>query len=204
MIFHDITTDTKDIYRLEENEKFVFFLHNRSGDLTFELAGAGAEAHIFACFVGKNQDKQTLRITQHHLAPHTLSSALVKSALSDESEFTYEGLIRIEPAGQGGDASQESRSLLLSKNAKAFSKPALEILADDVRCRHAATVSPLNSEQLFFAQSRGLSPRQSKELLVEGFFKRAFDKMNALGIDANKLPLNAQVQMTNSKSNPKL
>lgn len=182
MFFKDISTDTQEKYQLKENEQCVFFLFNRSGNITFELAGVKAEAHIFACCIGDKKAQSTLHITQHHLAPHTRSSALVKSALSDESTFTYEGLIRIEPSAHGSDASQESRALLLSPDARAFSKPALEILQDDVRCHHAATTSSLDPEQLFFARSRGLSPDQAEHLLVNGFFQDTIEKMNALGV----------------------
>lgn len=187
MKFINITNDTQSTYRLEKGERCVFFMQNRSGELTFELAGTGAEAHVFAFFFGRGNDQATLRITQKHSAPDTVSSALVKSALSDKAEFTYEGLIRIEKSAHGADASQESRALLLSPQARAFAKPALEILADDVSCRHAATTSPLNPEALFFAASRGLSPEQARELLVQGFFNDALEKMENLGVEKLKL-----------------
>lgn len=180
MRFVDISTDTKNAYALDKNEKCVFYMLNRSGELTFELSGTGAKAHIFAFFMGQGDDQATLRITQRHLAPDTVSSALVKSVLSDGSSFTYEGLIRIAKQARRSDASQESRSLLLSRNARAFAKPALEILADDVRCRHAATTSSLDKEQLFFAASRGLSEEQAKRLLVDGFLNEAIEKMERI------------------------
>lgn len=177
MKFLDVTNDTKNLYTLKENEKCVFFILNRSGAITFELAGRGAEAHIFAFFVGRNNDKGTLAITQKHTAPETTSHALAKSVLFDASEYAYEGLIAIGKQADRSDASQESRALLCSPLAQASSKPSLEILANDVLCRHAATASPLNAEALFFAESRGLSGAQAEQLLILGFFRSSLDEM---------------------------
>lgn len=178
----DITNDTQNTYTLGENERSSFFMLNRSGKITFDLAARGAEAHIFSFFIGKNETKGVLAITQKHSAPQTTSHALAKSVLFDTSEYTYEGLIAIANGADQSDASQECRALILSPSARAIAKPALEILADDVRCRHAATASPLNPEALFFAKSRGLSETQAEQLLIRGFFNEAIEKMSALGV----------------------
>jgi Fe-S cluster assembly protein SufD len=187
MVFRDISTEKQTTYRLGANEKAVFFMLNRSGNLVFELAGTGAEAHIFALFTGKGADKAGLAITQRHLAPKTISHALIKSALSDQASFVYDGLIRIEQGAVSSDASQECRTLLLSPDATSSTKPALEILVDDVSCRHAATTSSIDAEQLFFAQSRGLSKAQATELLVHGFFKDILDRMITLNADKESM-----------------
>lgn len=187
MVFKDITNDTETIYQLHENERAVFFMFNRGGEITFELLGKGAEAHIFVFYVGKNNDSEKLHVIQKHVAPHTTSSLLTKSVLFGASEFTYEGLIHIAKIGEHTDASQESRSLLLSPEARSFTKPSLEILASDVKCRHAATTSPLNKESVFFAQTRGLSITQATELLIHGFFNEAFDRMKKLGANTTDL-----------------
>ncbi len=180
MQFKDISTDQKTLYRLKENEQRVFFMLNRGGEITFELVGAGAEAHIFSFFIGKNTQTEKLIVLQKHLAPNTVSSALIKNVLFDTSAFTYEGLIHIAQSGKGSDASQECRTLLLSPRAQMFTKPALEILADDVKCRHAAAVSPINQEALFFAMARGLSASQAQELIISGFLRSALEALNIL------------------------
>lgn len=180
MQFKNITTDTQTTYRLKENEQCIFFMFNRSGDITFDLVGAKAEAHIFSFFVGKNTDKNSLHIRQNHFAPKTTSHALIKSIASDESICSYEGTIFIDKNAPESDASQESRALLLSPNAFVSMKPSLEILANDVKCHHRATASPINAEALFFAKTRGLSSSQAKELLISGFWNDALEKMNAL------------------------
>lgn len=180
MQFKDISHDTKTVYRLKEREQVVFFLLNRSGDITFELSGFSAEAHVFAFFIGKQSNQYTLTISQNHLAPQTISRVLVKSILHDESSFSYQGTLHIAKEATLSDASQENRNLLLSPEAKAFSEPILEILTNDVRCHHAATTSALNAGQLFFAQTRGLSPKQAEELLTWGFLQSSLDTLETL------------------------
>jgi|SRR3989338_3804727 len=206
MIFKDISNETQNLYRLGTNEKRVFFLLNRSGEITFELAGAGAEAHIFSFFIGRNADKGTLKLFQRHLAPRTTSHALIKSVLSDEAEDAYEGLIFIDKQAIQSDASQESRAILLSPLARAYLKPTLEILADDVRCRHAATASPLSPESLFFAQARGLSSNQASRMLVMGFFNDALGKIGALGINVKNMQnkLISELQQVSINQNVKI
>lgn len=182
MHFKDISTDQKTLYRLKENEQCVFFMFNRSGEVTFELTGINAEAHIFSFFIGKGADRMMLRILQKHLAPKTTSHTLIKSVVTDEAECSYEGCISIDKKASHSDASQESRALLLSPRATMSMKPILEILTNDVKCRHAATASPLNKEALFFAQTRGLSSLQAKKLLIDGFWQDALSRIEALGV----------------------
>lgn len=180
MRFIDISTDTKSLYTLTENEQVVFFMWNRDGEITFELRGAGAEAHVFAFFTGKNDDQKILTINQKHLSPRTASHVLVKSILNDQASFAYQGTIHISKDAPLSDASQENRNLLLSEKARASSAPTLEILNNDVRCHHAATTSPLNREQLFFAETRGLSRTQAEELLIRGFLQSSIDALGKL------------------------
>lgn len=180
MRFLDISTDTKTHYQLNDNEQVVFFMLNRTGTITIELAGSGATAHVFALYSGKGTLKQSLTLTHKHLAPDTISSVLIKSALDDQSSFSYDGAIEIAPDAHRSDASLESRALLLSADARATARPTLEILAHDVICHHAATTSPVNSEALFFARSRGLSLKQSEKLLIAGFFGEAIEKIDRI------------------------
>ena len=187
MKFQDITNDTEKTYTLKKNEKCVFFMFNRSGDIVFKLTETGAEAHIFSFDVLTDAHQETLRLTQKHSATRTTSSALIKSALFDAGEFTYDGLIHIGKRAAQTNASQESRSLLFSPLVQIHVKPTLEILASDVKCRHAATTSPLKEESLFFAESRGLSKAQATRLLVHGFFNEALQQMQALGIDITEI-----------------
>lgn len=171
MIFKDISHDKKKIYTLGENERVSFFLLNRSGEITFRLTAPGAEAHIYALYTGKNEDRHTLSITQHHLAPQTKSSALVKSVLDDTASFSYFGTIRIEKKASRAIATQENRNLLLSLTASVETNPTLVILNHEVICHHAATTSAPKAEQLFALASRGIPRADAIRLIAEGFQK---------------------------------
>ena len=183
----DISHDKQKTYRLKENERCVFFLLNRSGEITFELLGENAQAYIFAFFLGENTQRYTLNLIQKHLARETVSQALIKSTLAGTSSLEYRGTVTIGKAAYQSDASQESRALLLSKEANIVVQPNLEILAHDVRCHHAATTSPLNSDQVFYAKSRGLSDKDARDMLTDGFLAEALEKMSALGVDTTSL-----------------
>lgn len=183
MDYRDISTDTETHYRLATGKRTVFFLLNRTGEITIELAGPGAEAHVFALYAGQDDMRHALSLTQRHLAPDTVSSALVKATLDKKASFAYDGAISITPVAHRSDASQESRTLLLSPDARAIARPALEILAHDVRCHHAATTAPLSDDSLFFAESRGLSKEAARRLLIHGFFHDVLERMEALGAE---------------------
>ncbi len=173
----DITADKRKTYTLRKNERCVFLMFNRSGEITFELAGIGAEARIFAFFIGTKNVKGALSITQKHLAARTASRALIKNVLFDESECDCAGLINVNKQARESDVSQEIRSLLLSPLARVSAKPALEIFANDIKCRHAATAGALNPEALFFTRARGLSLSQAENLLACGFIQSSLDEM---------------------------
>ena len=177
MIFKDISNDKKKIYTLGENERIVFFLHNRSGDIEFKLAGTGAEAHVFALFSLSEDNRIASKITQIHLAPNTKSSLMGRSILSDRSSFDWQGLIKIKKNSFLSEGHQEMRNLLLSEEASASALPSLEIENNMVKCGHASTTSSLNKESLFFLQSRGFSESEASRILVEGFANDLFEKL---------------------------
>jgi Fe-S cluster assembly scaffold protein SufB len=181
MLFTDITHSQQNTFTINTPGKHVFFLFNRSGEVVFDVAVPGAEAYIFALFAGKGEEKFSLRVKQHHTAPQTLSRLLVKSVLREQSQLRSEGLIRIEKEAQASDAEQTSRHLLLSSQVQVFTQPDLEILADDVQCRHAATVSKINPEHIFYATSRGLSASEAEQLLTKGFVADFFETIERVG-----------------------
>jgi len=107
---------------------------------------------------------------QNHLAPNTTSDLLYKGALTDESRSVWQGMIYVAPGSVGTDGFQANRNLILSKGARADSIPGLEILADDVRCTHGATIGKIDEDEIFYLLSRGIPRREAEELIVTGFF----------------------------------
>lgn len=173
----DITNDSETTYRLIENEQVVFLMKNRDGEVIFELAGPGAAAHVFAFYSGTDDVRFTPRIIQRHLAPDTLSSSTVRARLNGSSSLRYRGLVEITKAASSSDARQDIRALLLSPDSSASAVPELEIDTDDVSCSHAASIAPPDAEQLAYLATRGLSKAWATELLAEGFFKEARERI---------------------------
>ena len=183
----DISADTNPCYRIATSETVVFFVLNRAGDISLELSHPGARVHVFAFYTGRGPERKSLSLKQGHLAPDTVSSATVKTALDDQASFAYDGTIRISKDAHRSDARQESRALLLSPGARAYARPALEILAHDVKCRHAATAGPPGEESLFFVTSRGISENAARKLLTQGFFQETLEQMEKLGVPEDEL-----------------
>ncbi len=87
-------------------------------------------------------------------------------------------MIRVEPDAQRTNAYQENRNLLLSDSAHADSIPGLEIMANDVRCTHGATLGRVDREQLFYLMTRGLTRGEAERLIVRGFFQDILDRID--------------------------
>ena len=141
------------------------------------LTEPGARSTVHGLGFGyRNQEFDHFTL-QEHLAPNTASDLLYKTALRDEARSTYLGVIRIVPEAQGSAAYQTDRNLLLSGSPKADSLPVLEILADDVSCSHAAAVGPVDRDQIYYLQSRGISKADAERMLVDAFFRELTDAL---------------------------
>jgi Fe-S cluster assembly protein SufD len=114
---------------------------------------------------------------QNHMAPNTTSDLLFKGALIDESRSVWQGMIYVAPGAQRTDGYQANRNLILSDKARADSIPGLEIMADDVRCTHGATVSQLEEEPIFYLMSRGLRRQEAERLVIDGFFAPIMERI---------------------------
>lgn len=146
--------------------------------VVIRLTGRGAMAEVIGLVAGGSDQKVVFHTEQIHEAPETTSNLLVKAVLFDQARFTYNGVIRVERNAQKTDAYQKNENLLLSHQAHARSDPALEILANDVRCTHGSTTGKLNEDQLWYLASRGLSRSVAEQRLVEGFFEHAISTIS--------------------------
>ena len=141
------------------------------------LAGEGAEVETFGVAMGGDSQRFDHHTEHIHEARKTRSNLDFKVALTGAARSAYTGMIRIAPGAAGSEAYQENRNLLLSGQARAESIPELEILTDDVRCSHGATVSPIDPEQLFYLESRGLAPMQAARVIVYGFLDQTLGRL---------------------------
>ena len=141
------------------------------------LAGDSAESDLLAVYFGDGHQMLDFRTLQDHDAPHTRSDLLFKGAVEDEARSVYSGLVRLRPTAQKANASQTNRNLVLTEGAGAESIPNLEIEANDVRCSHASAVGPIDDDQLYYLESRGIPPAEAERLIVLGFFEDVFHRL---------------------------
>ncbi|MGE5407239.1 MAG: Fe-S cluster assembly protein SufD [Syntrophothermus sp.] len=142
-----------------------------------KLAGPGSEARVTGGYAGGAGQHLDYDTTQEHAAPSTSSDLAFRGVLAAGATAVWRGMIKVDPGAQQTDAFQESRNLLLSPEAHADAIPGLEILADDVRCTHAAAIAQIDRDQLFYLTSRGLDPAVAKTLIVEGFLESLVERL---------------------------
>jgi Fe-S cluster assembly protein SufD len=148
------------------------------------LTGQGGSTQLMAAFFGDGDQMHDFRTLQDHDAPRTTSDLLFKGAVRNRARSVYSGLIRVRKGAHGSNAFQTNRNLVLSEGAHADSVPNLEIEENDVRCSHASTVGPIDDEQRYYLESRGVPPAAADRLIVSGFFGDILDRAPALGLRA--------------------
>lgn len=143
------------------------------------LIGRGATGDLLAAYFGDGDQTLDYRTFQDHVAPDTTSNLLFKGTVSDRSRSVYTGLIRVGKEARGTNAFQTNRNIKLSGEAWAESVPNLQIENNDVHCSHASAVGPIDEEQRFYLESRGIPTRVAERLIVAGFFAEVFDRLPA-------------------------
>jgi Fe-S cluster assembly protein SufD len=141
------------------------------------VSGPGGSTRQIALYFAGGEQMHDFRTIQDHDAPHTTSDLLFKGAVQDSARSVYTGLIRIRPHARGTSAFQTNRNLTLSEGAWAESVPNLEIETNDVKCSHASTVGPIDPEQRFYLESRGIPTPIAERLVVLGFFDEILDQL---------------------------
>ena len=145
------------------------------------LVGRGATGRLRAVYFGEADQMLDFRTFQDHAAPDTTSNLLFKGAVGGHSRSVYTGLIRVRKNARGTNAFQTNRNIKLSEGAWAESVPNLEIENNDVRCSHASTVGPIDEDQRFYLESRGVPTAIAERLVVTGFFDQVLSKLPVAG-----------------------
>jgi Fe-S cluster assembly protein SufD len=141
------------------------------------LIGRGATGRLRAVYFGEGEQMLDFRTFQDHAAPDTTSNLLFKGAVGGHSRSVYTGLIRVRKNARGTNAFQTNRNIKLSDGAWAESVPNLEIENNDVRCSHASAVGPIDEDQRFYLESRGVPTPIAERLVVTGFFDEVLSKL---------------------------
>ncbi|NUM51855.1 MAG: Fe-S cluster assembly protein SufD [Flavobacteriales bacterium] len=160
--------------RQEQNSVFTIntFSLGKSwirNDLDIVINGSHCEANLYGAYLPQNNQHIDNHTLVKHLKPHSVSNELYKGVLTHRSTGVFNGKVLVEKNAQKTNAYQSNSNILLSNDATVYSKPELEIYADDVKCSHGSTTGQIDEEALFYLQSRGISKDSAMRLLVQAF-----------------------------------
>ena len=138
-------------------------------EIDIVLNGERASADLGGVFVARGAQVSDIHTILSHEAPGVVSRQNYRGLAADEARGVFHGQIRVEPEARGTDATQNNKNMLLSKRAQVHSTPALEILTDDVKCKHGSATGQIDQAQLFYLRSRGIDPRDATRMLTRAF-----------------------------------
>lgn len=144
-------------------------------ELDVELAATDATADLTGVTLARGSRHLDTTIRLNHPQPRGTSRQEFRSVVDDQAHSVFQGAVRVAPGAQKTDARQLNHSLLLSATAAADTKPELEILADDVKCSHGATVGDLDRDSLFYLRARGIGEAEARALLIAAFIGHLID-----------------------------
>jgi Fe-S cluster assembly protein SufD len=134
------------------------------------LSEKGAECKTAGFYaVQRNNQTADYHVTIEHAAAHTTSDMLFKGTAENKSRAGFIGRVHVHPHAQKIIAHQANHHLLLTRDAEVYSKPELEIYADDVKCKHGSTTGQLDQEALFYLRARGIEEVEAKRMMIAGF-----------------------------------
>jgi Fe-S cluster assembly scaffold protein SufB len=143
-----------------------------SGKYVVEITKAGAEVELSGAFLAQAKELIDVEVVVHHRAPNTRANTVLKGVGRDQAKVRFVGRIIIDENCGNTNSFLTERILLLSDQATAEAIPDLEILTDDVKCSHAASISRIPEEHIFYLQSRGIGRTEAEDMIVEGFLGR--------------------------------
>lgn len=149
-------------------KKFID-ISDKRGNVEVCLDKEGQEFEIFGAFHTKEHEHIDLSVVVIHNAPHTSANITLKGVCEDTSVLNLSGTIIVKKEAVGTKSFLKEKILMLSEKASATATPNLEINTDDVKCSHAATISQIPEEHLFYLMSRGISKLDAIALIVDGF-----------------------------------
>lgn len=174
---------------LKENEEKVLPLvwTSGSGEITVNatLQGRGSKLSVLGAIFLEKDDILKVTINIDHVGQNTYSDTLVKAVLTDNAVGNFYGLLKIKKGAKNTNTFFREDSLLLSKTSKSEVIPSLEIDENEVKAGHASTVGPVDSEQMFYLTSKGITQEEAKRLIVQGYFTSIIDRLEE--VDQKKL-----------------
>jgi len=160
-------------------------------DIRQLFAGEGGECILNGLFLGSDRQHTDTHTWVDHAEPHCTTRELYKGIVDDKARGVFVGRILVRPGAQKTDAIQSNKNLILSREALVDSLPQLEILADDVKCKHGSTTGQLDPLALFYLRSRGIGEEAARALLTYAF---ASDVVQRIGVEALRVGLTEHLQ----------
>jgi len=195
--FHDDVCAVNHVLVNQGADSF-YKLHNLNfaskmsrNEVLVSLNGKGAECQLTALSFAVEQNQAEDVISVHHVSPFCSSQQLYKGIFSDSAVGSFYGKIKVEPDAIKTNATQISRSLLLSSEASCHARPQLEIDTDDVKCSHGSTVGQLDENALFYLRARGIKRDAAENMLTLAFAKEALEN---IGIKVVQQKLEKEVE----------
>ncbi len=172
------------IAQQEEGSYFASRLFSVGGALTRNdiettLGKKKAECVLEGLYLAKEGQHVDTRTFIDHLSPNCNSTEVFKGVIDDQAVGVFDGRILVRENAQKTDARQSNKNLLLTKEAKIYSKPQFQIYADDVKCSHGSATGQIDEEALFYLQSRGISRDEAKKVLVYAFAGEMVEKVES-------------------------
>ncbi len=147
-------------------------------EVEIALAEKKAECVLEGLYLAKAKQHLDTRTFIDHVAPSCTSHESFKGVLDGEATAIFDGRILVRENSQKTDARQSNKNLLLTKEAKVYSKPQLQIYADDVKCSHGSAIGQIDEEAIFYLQSRGIGRAEAKKMLVYAFADEMVQKLS--------------------------
>jgi Fe-S cluster assembly protein SufD len=168
-------------------DSFVLTLGARLSrhDLLATLVGEGAQLDLNGAYLLRGEQEATNATFVDHAAIGGTTRELYKGVVDGRAHGVFLGTVTVRPNAQQTDAQQTNKNLLLSRRASVDTKPQLEILADDVKCSHGATVGDLDESALFYLRARGIAEDEARRILIGGFAADALDTVGDAGLRAH-------------------
>jgi Fe-S cluster assembly protein SufD len=148
-------------------------------EIDVALNGERATADLGGVFVARGAQMSDIHTVLSHQAPGVTSRQNYRGLAGDDGRGVFHGRIIVEPEARGTDATQSNKNMLLSKRAQVHSTPALEILTDDVKCKHGSATGQIDQAQLFYLRSRGIDPQEATLMLTRAFAGEILTRLSA-------------------------
>jgi len=162
-------------------------------DFTIQHTASGSHSELAGMYLPHGEEHVDLRTFVEHRVPHCTSNEVIRGILDDQSKAVFNGRIHIHPQAQKTEANLSNKNLLLNQGAEVYTKPELEIYADDVRCSHGATVSQIQNEALYYMQTRGIPRKEAEIMLSYGFINELVANLKLEPLQAYLQPMLARL-----------